>query len=261
MLIPERICRLIVASLASVSMLCATPAPAADRGENGKIVFIANITGVTNFILSIPMVPICLGCPQALPFPGSGPPGREAVVLPTDGGGSSLVRSQRQSLPSRTCRYGRHQGSAAASYLRPVPGEAKYEDMYEVPPGYVIRVSTEGLAKRRYWTLEAREHKDSLRVTIQRPDFRRPRESVRPVAPHAYQDPLLLHTGVTAHAAPPLAQRAFVRLAPRPIPLERPKAALSAILIGRFHYLLSFYGLDWAQALPNAPTVQIAPSR
>jgi hypothetical protein len=87
MLIPERICRLIVASLASVSMLCATPAPAADRGENGKIVFIANITGVTNFILSIPMVPICLGCPQALPFPDSGPPGREAVVLPTDGGG------------------------------------------------------------------------------------------------------------------------------------------------------------------------------
>jgi asparagine synthase (glutamine-hydrolysing) len=50
----------------------------------------------------------------------------------------------------------------------PVPGEAIYEDMYEVPPGYVIRVSTEGLAKRRYWALEAWEHKDSLRVTIQR---------------------------------------------------------------------------------------------
>jgi asparagine synthase (glutamine-hydrolysing) len=50
----------------------------------------------------------------------------------------------------------------------PVPGEALYEDMYEVPPGYVIRVSTEGLAKRRYWALEAREHKDSLRVTIQK---------------------------------------------------------------------------------------------
>ena len=50
----------------------------------------------------------------------------------------------------------------------PVPGEAMYEDMYEVPPGYVIRVSTEGLAKRRYWALEARVHKDSLRVTIQK---------------------------------------------------------------------------------------------
>src|ERR1700722_14684610 len=50
----------------------------------------------------------------------------------------------------------------------PVPGEATYEDMYEVPPGYVIRVSTEGLAKRRYWALEARVHKDSLRVTIQK---------------------------------------------------------------------------------------------
>jgi asparagine synthase (glutamine-hydrolysing) len=50
----------------------------------------------------------------------------------------------------------------------PVPGEAMYEDMYEVPPGYVIRVSAEGLAKRRYWALEAREHTDSLRVTIQK---------------------------------------------------------------------------------------------
>ncbi len=50
----------------------------------------------------------------------------------------------------------------------PVPGEAMYEDMYEVPPGYVIRASAEGLAKRRYWTLEAREHTDSLRVTIQK---------------------------------------------------------------------------------------------
>ena len=50
----------------------------------------------------------------------------------------------------------------------PVPGEAVYEDMYELPPGYVIRVSTEGLAKRKYWALEAREHKDSLRVTTQK---------------------------------------------------------------------------------------------
>ena len=49
----------------------------------------------------------------------------------------------------------------------PVPGEAMYEDMHEVPPGYVIRVNMEGLTKRRYWALEAREHKDSLRVTIQ----------------------------------------------------------------------------------------------
>jgi asparagine synthase (glutamine-hydrolysing) len=50
----------------------------------------------------------------------------------------------------------------------PVPGESIYEDMYEVPPGHVIRVSMAGLAKRRYWALEAREHRDSLRGTIEK---------------------------------------------------------------------------------------------
>src|ERR1700722_18504864 len=49
---------------------------------------------------------------------------------------------------------------------------------------------------------------------VQRPDFRRPRENVRPAALRAYPDPLLLHTGVTARAALPSAQRVFEPLAP-----------------------------------------------
>ncbi len=39
--------------------------------------------------------------------------------------------------------------------------------MYEVKPGHVIRVSRDGLATRCYWKLEAREHTDSLDVTIE----------------------------------------------------------------------------------------------
>src|SRR5262249_40462940 len=42
-----------------------------------------------------------------------------------------------------------------------------YADMYEVRPGHVVRVNRDGITKRRYWGLEAREHGDDLQRTIQ----------------------------------------------------------------------------------------------
>jgi asparagine synthase (glutamine-hydrolysing) len=38
--------------------------------------------------------------------------------------------------------------------------------MYEVRPGQVVKVRREGLSKRRYWRLEAREHTDDLQTTV-----------------------------------------------------------------------------------------------
>jgi hypothetical protein len=52
-----------------------------------------------------------------------------------------------------------------------------------------------------------------------------------------------LHTGVTAHDAPPLLSVPLCGSRQGWVPLERPKAAFSTILIGRFHYLFSFHGL------------------
>jgi asparagine synthase (glutamine-hydrolysing) len=49
-----------------------------------------------------------------------------------------------------------------------VPGKAIYENMYEVAPGHVVRVSREGLTKSQYWRLEAHKHQDSPKVTIDR---------------------------------------------------------------------------------------------
>src|SRR5438270_53652 len=46
------------------------------------------------------------------------------------------------------------------------PEAAIYTGMYEVRPGQVVRVNRNGLAKRRYWTLTAREHEDDLPRTI-----------------------------------------------------------------------------------------------
>lgn len=46
------------------------------------------------------------------------------------------------------------------------PEATIYAGMYEVRPGQVVRVNREGIAKRRYWKLEAREHEDDLRKTI-----------------------------------------------------------------------------------------------
>lgn len=46
------------------------------------------------------------------------------------------------------------------------PEATIYAGMYEVRPGQVVRVNREGIAKRRYWMLEAREHEDDLQKTI-----------------------------------------------------------------------------------------------
>ncbi|QYD68017.1 asparagine synthase (glutamine-hydrolyzing) [Paraburkholderia edwinii] len=47
-----------------------------------------------------------------------------------------------------------------------MPGDAIYDGMREVKPGHIVRVSRDGLNERCYWKLEAREHTDSLDVTI-----------------------------------------------------------------------------------------------
>lgn len=46
------------------------------------------------------------------------------------------------------------------------PGHAIFSGMREVLPGEMIRVDRSGLSRHRYWTLEAREHGDSLEQTI-----------------------------------------------------------------------------------------------
>lgn len=46
------------------------------------------------------------------------------------------------------------------------PECAVFRGMYEVRPGQVVKVRREGLSKRRYWRLEAREHTDDLQTTV-----------------------------------------------------------------------------------------------
>jgi asparagine synthase (glutamine-hydrolysing) len=46
------------------------------------------------------------------------------------------------------------------------PENGVFSGMYEVRPGQVVRVGREGLSKRTYWALEAREHTDDLETTI-----------------------------------------------------------------------------------------------
>jgi asparagine synthase (glutamine-hydrolysing) len=46
------------------------------------------------------------------------------------------------------------------------PESTIYDGMFEVRPGEVVRVNRNGLAKRRYWMLTAREHNDDLPRTI-----------------------------------------------------------------------------------------------
>lgn len=46
------------------------------------------------------------------------------------------------------------------------PGQAIFAGMCEVLPGEMIRVDRTGLSRHRYWTLEAREHGDTLEQTI-----------------------------------------------------------------------------------------------
>nr|WP_184984726.1 asparagine synthase (glutamine-hydrolyzing) [Sphaerisporangium rubeum] len=46
------------------------------------------------------------------------------------------------------------------------PECAVYRGMYEVRPGGVVRVGRDGIARDRYWRLEAREHPDDLDTTV-----------------------------------------------------------------------------------------------
>jgi asparagine synthase (glutamine-hydrolysing) len=47
------------------------------------------------------------------------------------------------------------------------PESTIYAGMHEVRPGQVVRVNRNGLTKRRYWMLTAREHEDDLPRTIE----------------------------------------------------------------------------------------------
>ncbi|GAA4230792.1 asparagine synthase (glutamine-hydrolyzing) [Streptosporangium album] len=46
------------------------------------------------------------------------------------------------------------------------PEHGIYRGMYEVRPGQFVRVSREGLTRRRYWRLESHEHADDLDTTV-----------------------------------------------------------------------------------------------
>ena len=46
------------------------------------------------------------------------------------------------------------------------PGRSIYAGMHELRPGHLLRVRREGLALRRYWGLEAREHTDDVAATV-----------------------------------------------------------------------------------------------
>ena len=46
------------------------------------------------------------------------------------------------------------------------PERTIYAGMYEVRPGQVVRVGRDGLSKRRYWVLTAREHEDDQPRTV-----------------------------------------------------------------------------------------------
>jgi asparagine synthase (glutamine-hydrolysing) len=46
------------------------------------------------------------------------------------------------------------------------PEQAVFKGMYELRPGHLLRLRREGLTKRRYWALEAREHTDDVDTTV-----------------------------------------------------------------------------------------------
>jgi asparagine synthase (glutamine-hydrolysing) len=48
------------------------------------------------------------------------------------------------------------------------PEQAIFRGMREVRPGQLVRVSREGTSKRRYWTLESREHTDDTDTTVRK---------------------------------------------------------------------------------------------
>ncbi|NJP94891.1 asparagine synthase (glutamine-hydrolyzing) [Nonomuraea sp. FMUSA5-5] len=47
------------------------------------------------------------------------------------------------------------------------PEHGIFSGMYEVRPGQVVKVSRDGIGKRRYWRLDAREHADDVRRTVE----------------------------------------------------------------------------------------------
>ena len=58
------------------------------------------------------------------------------------------------------------EGLAEILTLVKTPGQAGYRGMRELRPGHTLHVSRQGVAERRYWGLEAREHADDLPATI-----------------------------------------------------------------------------------------------
>jgi asparagine synthase (glutamine-hydrolysing) len=46
------------------------------------------------------------------------------------------------------------------------PERTVFDGMYEVRPGQLVRVRRDGITKRRYWRLQAREHTDDLDTTV-----------------------------------------------------------------------------------------------
>ncbi|MEV4435697.1 asparagine synthase (glutamine-hydrolyzing) [Streptomyces sp. NPDC049585] len=58
------------------------------------------------------------------------------------------------------------EGLAEALAFTKTPGHAVYKGMYELLPGHTARVRRQGLAVRRYWGLEAREHTDDTDTTV-----------------------------------------------------------------------------------------------
>jgi len=68
--------------------------------------------------------------------------------------------------PSVRPRVGRD-GLREILVLAKNPEATIYAGMREVRPGQIVRVSRNGLAKRRYWMLTAREHEDDLPRTIE----------------------------------------------------------------------------------------------
>lgn len=60
------------------------------------------------------------------------------------------------------------EGLAELIAFTKTPGHAIYKGMYELRPGHTARVSRRGLAVKRYWALDAREHTDDLDTTVAR---------------------------------------------------------------------------------------------
>ncbi|MEU8730045.1 asparagine synthase (glutamine-hydrolyzing) [Streptomyces tendae] len=58
------------------------------------------------------------------------------------------------------------EGLCEALDMVKTPEQAVFSALREVRPGQLLRVRRQGTVRRRYWTLEAREHPDDLRTTI-----------------------------------------------------------------------------------------------